>query len=374
MSNSPMQAIGKAAAPAAAESGLTAIEARARLARYGPNDPTRTRQGAAFFELLRLFLNPLVIILLVASGISAALGQKTDAAIIFAIVIASITIDFVQTYRSHLVIQKLRETVTPTATVLRDGEWREVHRVEVVPGDMVRLSAGDLVPADGLLLEARDLFIQQAALTGESMPEEKTPRAPAVEEAGESISANKVYLGTSVVSGTGTARIYATGANTAIRGNCGAIGGPAGGNGIRARTCGDSACSSCASYFSWCFSSWWCGSHFTRMRSNHLLFAVALAVGLTPEFLPMITSVTLASGAVRMAREQVVVKHLPAIQNFGSIDVFCSDKTGTLTTGEMTLNSLTGHIREILSTGPWRWPISTANSKLESAVRWTRRS
>jgi Mg2+-importing ATPase len=157
--------------------GLTSHEAEARLAEYGPNDPASTRRGAFAFELLHLFLNPLVIILLVASVISAFLGEKIEAELIFIIVIFSIAIDFVQTYRSQRAIQRLQEHVSLTATTQRDGRWQEIKRHEIVPGDIVRLSAGDLVPADGQLLEARDLYVQQAALTGESMPAEKEVRA-----------------------------------------------------------------------------------------------------------------------------------------------------------------------------------------------------
>jgi Mg2+-importing ATPase len=280
-------------------------------------------------------------------------------------VIASITIDFVQTYRSHLVIQKLREKVTPTATVLRDGEWREVHRVEVVPGDMVRLSAGDLVPADGLLLEARDLFVQQAALTGESMPEEKTSQAPAVAEAGDSISANKVYLGTSVVSGTGTARIFATGANTAI----GAIAErlverPEQTEFERELRQFGHLILSAVFFLVLFILVVRVALHKDAFES--FLFAVALAVGLTPEFLPMITSVTLARGAARMAQDKVVVKHLPAIQNFGSIDVLCSDKTGTLTAGTMTLDSSVGALGEPTERA---FALAYLNSKFETGIR-----
>ncbi len=365
MANPPIQPIGSTAATPAAVSGLTTSEARARLAQYGPNDPSQARRGAALVELLTLLLNPLVIILLVASGISAALGQKTDAAIIFVIVIVSIAIDFVQTYRSQLVIQKLREKVTPTATVLRDGEWREINRVGIVPGDIVRLGAGDLVPADGWLQEARDLFIQQAALTGESMPEEKTAQAPGEKEERDSISASKVFLGTSVVSGTGIARIYATGPRTAI----GAIAErliqkPEQTEFERELRQFGHLILSAVFFLVLFILVVRVALHKDAFES--FLFAVALAVGLTPEFLPMITSVTLARGAARMARDKVVVKHLPAIQNFGSIDVFCSDKTGTLTAGKMTLNSSVDAFGE-----PSERAITLAylNSKFETGIR-----
>ena len=160
----------------AALCGLTNEEAARRLRDFGPNDPTPRRHGELAFELFVLFFNPLVVILLVASILSAVLGQRADAVIIFVIAMSSVAINFVQTYRSGKAIRRLREHVSLTASVVREGAWRDVRRDEVVPGDVVRLAAGDLVPADGRLLESRDLFIQQAALTGESMPVEKEAR------------------------------------------------------------------------------------------------------------------------------------------------------------------------------------------------------
>jgi P-type Mg2+ transporter len=153
--------------------GLSSQEAADRLSQYGPNDPTPIKGGAAVMELLVLFLNPLVIILLVASLVSFLLGDAADAGIILVIVLLSISINFFQTYQSQRAVEKLREHVTPTATILRDGEWREIKRQLIVPGDIVRLSAGDLVPADAKLLQSRDLYVQQGALTGESLPAEK---------------------------------------------------------------------------------------------------------------------------------------------------------------------------------------------------------
>jgi len=345
--------------------GLTAQEAEARLSKYGPNDPASNRRGALIFELLHLFLNPLVIILLVASVISALLGQKIEAEIIFVIVAFSVAIDFVQTYRSQRAIQKLQEHVSLTATVLRDGRWQEIKRQEVVPGEIVRLSAGDLVPADGELLEARDLYVQQAALTGESMPAEKEVRASEGAVDASPQAPDRVFLGTSVVSGTGVARMVATGPHTAF----GAI----------AERLADRPEETEFQRGLRRF-----GLLITRTvlflvlfilvvrialhkdAFESFVFAVALAVGLTPEFLPMITSVTLGRGAIRMARDHVIVKHLPAIQNFGTIDVLCSDKTGTLTTGEMVLDSSVDYLGH-----PSDRPLALAyiNSKFETGIR-----
>jgi P-type Mg2+ transporter len=323
-------------APSLAANGLTTTEAAARLSRFGPNEPATAKRTSTVLQILLLFLNPLAIILLAASAISAALGEIVNASIIATMVLMSVALNFIQTYRSQKAVDRIRKEVAPTAAVLRDSKWIEIPRREVVPGDLIRLSAGDLIPADGNLVQARDLHVQQAALTGESLPVEKSERPLSLGDQNKD-DAHKVFLGTSVVSGTGTAVVTATGKNT---------------------TFGDIATRLAIKPPETEFER---GTrqfgllimkttillvlfvllvsvvlHHNFMES--LLFAVALAVGLTPEFLPMITTVTLGQGAVHMARKKVIVKHLEAMQNFGSIDVLCSDKTGTLTSGEMALD------------------------------------
>ena len=198
----------------AAIAGLTAQEAEARLDRFGPNELAATQHHSALSELLREFMNPLVLILVIAAAASAFLGDTIDAGIIGVIVLLSAAIGLSQSYRSERALEQLRERVAPTATVLRGGEWKDIKRRDVVPGDIVRLSAGDLVPADARLLIARDLYVQQAALTGESLPSDKEATAdPASTKAD---ARNMVFLGTSIVSGTATAQVVATGARTAF--------------------------------------------------------------------------------------------------------------------------------------------------------------
>ncbi|HXJ16789.1 MAG TPA: magnesium-translocating P-type ATPase [Candidatus Polarisedimenticolia bacterium] len=345
--------------------GLSSQEAAALFSQYGPNDPAPVKRGAAVLELLLLFLNPLVIILLVACLASFILGQTTEASIILVIVLLGVAINFFQTYRSERAIARLRENVTPTATVLRDGTWQEINRHEVVPGDVVRVSAGDLIPADGQLIESRDLYVQQAALTGESLPAEKDARPQKDGSAAGPEASDLIFLGTSVVSGTGTAVILKTGSQTAF----GAVA-----ERLVTRSRETEFERSMkrfgllilrAVFFLVLFIlAVRIALHKDAFES--FVFAVALAVGLTPEFLPMITSVTLARGAVRMAREHVVVKHLPAIQNFGTIDVFCSDKTGTLTTGQMSLASSA----DVLGNSSGR-PLTLGylNAKFETGIR-----
>ncbi len=356
---------GEPLSPPSTLRGLTSKEAQERFAQYGPNEPAPIKRGAALVELLFLFLNPLVLILLVATGISYILGDPADASIILLIVLFSVAINFVQTYRSRQAIRKLREQVTPTATVQRDGQWHEIKRTEIVPGDLVRLSAGDLIPADGRLVEARDLFVQQAALTGESLPVEKSAGLNSGEKEGTPEAHASVFLGTSVVSGSATARVTATGIKTFF----GAIA-------VKlSERPEETEFERSMKHFGFLilravfFLVLFILVVRVAMHKNafeSFVFAVALAVGLTPEFLPMITSVTLASGASRMARQGVVVKHLSAIQNFGTIDVFCSDKTGTLTTGEMKLGL---HVDPIGTPSGRTFALAYLNSMFETGIR-----
>src|SRR5690349_4744744 len=324
----------KSVALEAGSTGLTQAEAKRRLAQFGPNEPAPTRRTAPLFQLLSLLANPLAIMLLVASGISAGLGEVINASIIITMVLFSVALNFIQTYRSQKAVDSIRKEVAPTANVLRDSKWIQIPRREIVPGDVIKLAAGDLVPADADLLQTRDLHVQQAALTGESLPVEKSARSDHDSDSKKDL--HSVFLGTSVVSGTATANVTATGKNTVF---------------------GDIATRLAKRAPETEFERGTRRFGFLIMRTTillvlfvllitvlfhrpfleSLLFAVALAVGLTPEFLPMITTVTLGRGAVHMARKNVIVKHLDAMQNFGSIDVLCSDKTGTLTTGEMSL-------------------------------------
>ena len=316
------------------EAGLTSEEAERRLAEVGPNEPPYEHRIGGSFQFIRFFANPLVVILLIASAVSAVVGELVNASIIASMVLLSVALNVFQTYRSHRAVERLRAGIVLTATACRDRSWIEIPRSDLVPGDVIRLSAGDLIPADARLIQAKDLHVQEAALTGESLPVEKEAGDRA--RSAEKIS-NLIYLGTSVVSGTATALVIATGASTAF---------------------GDIAARLAARPPETEFERGTRQFGFLIMKTvvflvlfvflvnaalrhdtfESLLFALALAVGLTPEFLPMIMTVTLGQGALRMAREKVIVKNLSTIQNFGSMDILCSDKTGTLTTGEMVLD------------------------------------
>jgi Mg2+-importing ATPase len=318
------------------EQGLTGEEVRKRQETYGPNDTTGIKRSSGLVQFLRLFLNPLVAILLLAAIVSAILGDRINASIIITIVLLSNILNFVQTFQSQNAVEKLRAGVAPTATALRDGKWIEVPRRDLVPGDMIRLMAGDLVPADARLVQATDLHVQQAALTGESLPVEKSADDLAASTESFAEAHNSVFLGTSVVSGTGTALITSTGRNTAFGDIAAHLASRPPETEFERGIKGFGMLIMQTVFFLVLF------IFLVGILGHHppfetVLFAISLAVGLTPEFLPMITTVTLGQGALRMAKQKVIVKHLESIQNFGSIDTLCSDKTGTLTSGETQL-------------------------------------
>ncbi|MDE3198861.1 MAG: magnesium-translocating P-type ATPase [Acidobacteriota bacterium] len=318
------------------ETGLSSAEAARRLEEFGLNEPAPKPSHPWLVQFPLLFLNPLVLILLLAAAASALLGQLVDASIVAAIVGLGAIVNFVQSYRSQRAVERLRDQVAPAATVLRDGAWKDTPRAEVVPGDLVRLSAGDLVPADARLVESRDLYVQQGALTGESAAVEKEAAPePGGRESGPE-ARNLVFLGTSVIGGAATALVLTTGPRTMFGDIAQRVAArPAETEFERGLRQFSILIARAVLFLVLFIVMVRVAMHRQPMES--LLFAVALGVGLTPEFLPMIVSVTLAHGAVRMARAKVIVKHLPAIQNLGSIDVLCSDKTGTLTTGHMTV-------------------------------------
>jgi len=347
--------------------GLSSDQARQRLAEYGFNEPVAQQKTGAVIRFLRYFANPLVVILLIASGISAAVGDQVNAAIIVVMVLLSVTLNFVQASRSQRAAEQLRTEVAPTATALRDGEWSKIPRRELVPGDVIRLTAGDLVPADARLLESRDLHVQQAALTGESLPVEKETSSQPMLATGELNPAdarNAVFLGTSVVSGTATAQVLATGTATAFGKIAERLAAKAPETEFERGTRQFGLLIARVVFFLVLFV-FLVNAALHRDRFESLLFAIALAVGLTPEFLPMISTVTLGRGAQRMARKNVIVKHLAAIQNFGSIDILCSDKTGTLTSGEMKLDA---HLDPLGNSSERAFVLAYLNSFFETGV------
>lgn len=309
--------------------GLSSAEAARRFAQFGPNEitPRTARNAVAVF--LSHFANPLALVLLGASAVSAFAGEAVNAVIITVIVCLSVTLDFVQERRSGKAAERLRESVALRATVMRDGQARTIAAREVVPGDLLQLSVGDLVPADACVLEARDFFVDQAAFTGESFPVEKSPTG---DEAN-----TQVYLGTSITSGEALAVVTRTGAATEFSHLARTLtAAPPETEFERGtRSFGMFVLKVVGGLVLFVFL---VNIGFRRDALESFLFAVALAVGLTPGLLPMIVSVTLAHGALRLAHKHVIVKRLAAIENLGGIDVLCTDKTGTLTEGAITLD------------------------------------
>jgi P-type Mg2+ transporter len=316
-------------------SGLSSTEAALRLAQFGPNLIHAERKRALVLQFLAKFRNPLVIILLTASALSAFTGDAVSFFIIGTIVLISVTLDFVQEYRAGQAAERLRQSVAVRGQVLREGKSLEIPLAVMVPGDIALLAAGDLVPCDGRVLEARDFFVNQALLTGEPFPVEKAPgefpAEPDVLTAG-----NTVLLGTSVISGTAKVLMCRTGQNTEL----GEIA-----DTLLAKA-PPTAFEQGTQRFGYLIMRMTVllvlfvlliNAFFHRPWLESFLFAVALAVGLTPELLPMVVSVTLSRGAQRMAANKVIVKRLASIHNLGSMDVFCTDKTGTLTEARIHL-------------------------------------
>lgn len=318
------------------EQGLTNIEAKKRCMLFGANETIQKLYRSVIMEAISHSTNPLVAILLIAAFISAFTGSIANAAIIITMVIISIGLDYYQSHRSLVTMRRLQEQIATMANVLRDGLWTKIPCRELVSGDVIRLVAGDMVPADSLLLKAKDVHVQQAALTGESLPVEKEVIHLSIVPKNLTEAINTIFSGSSIISGTATAIIVSTGKNSLFGQISESL------TKITPRTEFEKGIISFGIFITktiiflaiFVFSA---NIYFQRPLLESLLFAVALAVGLTPELLPMITTVTLATGAVHMAKKKVIVKNLAAIQNFGSIDILCSDKTGTLTSGEMVL-------------------------------------
>jgi P-type Mg2+ transporter len=321
---------------ASSAGGLAEAEAAARLERFGPNRFRDRPSQPLVLQFLKRFRNPLVIVLLVASAIAATTGDVASFVIISVVILISVTLDFVQEHRASKAAEQLRQAVAVRATVIRDGSRREVLVGSLVPGDVVQLAAGDIVPADGRVIEARDFFLNQALLTGEPFPVEKRASESADAEGGALAAGNTVFMGTSVISGTANVLVCRTGARTEVASIAATLTREPPPTSFEIGTRRFGLLIMRLTVFMVLFVLL-VNTLFGRPLLESFLFAVALAVGLTPELLPMVVTVTLARGARRMADRGVIVKHLAAIQNLGSMDVLCTDKTGTLTEARIRL-------------------------------------
>ena len=316
--------------------GLSSASAQERLNKIGRNSLKSHKKAAPLLLLLSQFKSPLVLILVFAAIISVITGEWIDASIILAIVIASAILGFVQEYGASNAVEKLRSRVTLKVNVLRDGERKNLLAEEVVPGDVVLLSAGNIIPADGVVIEADDFFMNQAILTGETFPVEKKAGEVA-ETASLTDRTNSVFMGTNVSGGSAKVLICETGRHTAF----GQIAEkltlrpPETDFERGIRQFGGMLTKVMMALVLVVFA---INVFLTKPVVDSLLFAVALAVGVAPELLPAIISITLSRGAQSMAKKGVIVRQLAAIENFGSMDVLCTDKTGTLTLGVVSLD------------------------------------
>ncbi len=318
--------------------GLSQTEAMRKLAQVGPNVLVTKSEVTALGLFLEQFKSPIMLILIFATVASAVLGDLPDAIIITLIVLGSALLSFFQEYSANTAAQKLSEQVKVQSIVIRDGQQKKIPVDQVVPGDIVVLQAGSLIPADGVVLEAKDLFVSQAALTGETFPVEKMPgTVPA--DASLSQRTNVVFMGTSVRSGDGKALIVKTGKTTAF----GQIA-----ERLRLRppeTEFERGIRHLGYLLTQVMFVLVIGVFAINVvRGNppieSLLFSIALAVGLTPQLLPAIININLSRGSQKMAKQGVIVRRLSAIENVGSMDVLCTDKTGTLTEGVIKLDAV----------------------------------
>ncbi|MCM8800342.1 MAG: magnesium-translocating P-type ATPase, partial [Candidatus Omnitrophica bacterium] len=317
--------------------GISEEEAKKRLEEYGYNEVSRKKKRTLILQLLSKFINPLVVVLIVIASFSLFLGEKINALIVTLMAILSVFMSFIQEYRAGKEAERLSEMVRATVTVYRNGKMREIKIKELVPGDIVDLFAGDMIPADIRIIQAKDLFINQAVFTGESLPQEKN--ASVVQSKTNNIFelSNLVFMGCSVVSGTALGLVIRTGTTTQL-GEISkrlslAVSETAFDRGIRR--------------FTWMMINFMLilviiifGINILLKRTDIIqafLFSLSVAVGLTPQMLPMLVTLNLSKGAINMARKQVIVKRLNAIQNFGAMDVLCTDKTGTLTLDKIIL-------------------------------------
>ncbi len=325
--------------------GLTEAEVEARLKQYGANEVAREKRPSALARWVDNVRNPLVILLLVLAFVSYLTGDVRATTVMIVMVVLGVVLRYVQEMRADDSAEKLRAMVKTTATVLRGGVRFDVPMRELVPGDVVLLAAGDLVPADLRVLSAKDLFLNQAALTGESMPVEKTASTVPTNRGGPLDLPNICFMGSNVESGSALAVAIQTGGSTYFGSLASSITGP------RQLTSFDRGING----FTWLMIGFMAIMVPAVFLINGLtkgnwveafLFGLAVAVGLTPEMLPMIVTVNLSKGALAMSRKKVIVKRLNAIQNFGAMDVLCTDKTGTITEGRIVLEKhmdVSGH-------------------------------
>ena len=320
----------------AGRGGISHDEARKRRLIYGYNEPEKKKETPILFQILHEFKDPLSLVLIAIAAVLFLTGSVPSAMLILAMVVIGAALSFIQEAKAGKEAKKLTEMVSSTAAVLRDGKAEEMKMRLLVPGDIVLLSAGDIIPADLRILSEKDLHINQASLTGESFPVEKT--AGRVRAKGNDINSfsNICFMGSNVVIGSAVCLVVKTGMDTQFGALASHINGPA------VETSFDKGVKDYVAMmmkliFIMVLVTFLINAVLKGNLMESLLFALAVAVGLAPEMLPMMVALNLSNGAIAMSKKRVIVKKLSAIQNFGAMDVLCTDKTGTLTLGEVVL-------------------------------------
>jgi Mg2+-importing ATPase len=319
-------------------SGLSQEEAEHRLLSHGPNTLRAKKKTDSLSILLNQFRSPIILILLFSAVLTFLSSDNVDGLIITSIVLLSSLLGFWQEATSARTIEKLLAMIRVEAAVVRGGSEYEVALEDIVPGDLVVLKAGDVIPGDCRLLESKDLFVNEATLTGETLPAEKVARTVTPSAQG-SRSIDALYMGTSVVSGTGRAIVLATGGSTEL----GKIS-----EKLRVKPLATEFERGVARFgyllmeliFIFVVVIFALNVYFARPVLDSFMFALALAVGITPQLLPAVVSINLAQGAKRMAEDRVIVRRLSSIEDFGTMNLLCSDKTGTVTEGRVKLHSV----------------------------------
>jgi P-type Mg2+ transporter len=317
--------------------GLSQEEAEKRLAQHGYNEVAQEKRHGWLWRLGSAVRNPLVILLSVLAVIAFATSDLRAGTVMTLMVLLGVSLRFVQESRADAAATRLKAMISVTATVWRDGQLKEIPLKELVPGDLIKLSAGDMIPADVRIMSSKDLFIIQASLTGESLPVEKTEAPDLTQGRSPLEMTNICFLGTSVESGTATAVVLATGAQTYFGSMAGSL---------AVQHVVETSFDKGINRFTWLMIRFMMVLVPVVFLVNGLtkhdwkeafFFSLAVAVGLTPEMLPMIVSVCLSKGAIAMSHKKVIVKRLNSIQNFGAMNVLCADKTGTLTMDRVIL-------------------------------------
>ncbi|MFA6322778.1 MAG: magnesium-translocating P-type ATPase [Candidatus Buchananbacteria bacterium] len=329
---------------------LTSQEAAKRLKKFGENTVYQRQTFRPVIAFAKKFNNPLLMILILTSIVSLLVGEHTNTIILLIMIVTSAILEFVNTYKSQKAVEKLISKVVTTATVVRDGKKKEIPLKDIVPGDLIFLSAGDVVPADCQVLSSKDFFVNQSSLTGESFPAEKKAETSEPKKYQDSDfkpdHESLVFMGTSITTGYGTALVIRTGKSTGYGKIAERLEQQESNTDFEKNIRRFSYFIMQITFFMVLFV-FLANAFMGRGWLNSFIFSIAIAIGLTPELLPVIISVSLSHGAVLMAKKDVIVKNLPSIQNFGSMNILCTDKTGTLTQNHIVLTKYVDGFGEV---------------------------